>query len=223
MTVPDSLFRFWAEAPAGSFRHPRDRFVLERVPHRFPHSAPPNPFFGPLRTAPVVLLYLSPGLDDFDEARGKDPAYETFFKHQWSGEAPLPSGDEYKPWFRWWSRRVAQFGVDPADAPERVAFLNISAYRSKSFHDWPMLAALPSSRASLDWAQDVLFPQAYEGARIVVCMRSAKYWGLSPRADGLPWGEGLYALPFTQSGFLHHGDARERVGAAIRAKLGIAA
>ena len=216
---PDSLFRFWAEMPVGSFRHPSARFVLERVPHAFPHTAPPNPFFGPLQSAPVVLLYLSPGLDAFDEKKADDPAYKSFFTFQWSGNAALPSEAEYAPWWQWWSRRVRQFGIDPLAVRERVAFLNISPYRSKSFHDWPMLAALPSSRAALDWAQDVLFPQAYDGGRIVVCMRSAKYWGLSPRMDGMPWGKGLYTLPFTQSGYLHHGEARERVGAAVRKKL----
>lgn len=217
---PESLFRFWSEMPAGGFRHPRDRHVLARVPHAFPHTAPPNPFFGPLRTAPVVLLYLSPGLDRFDEAAASDPAFRGFFASQWRGDALLPEEGAYPPWWTWWSRRAAQFGLDPAKARDKLAFLNISPYRSKTFGDWPMLAALPSSRASLDWAQDVLFPQAHDGERIVVCMRSAKYWGLAARPGDRPWGRGLYVLPFTQSGYLLHGEGRERLGQAIRERLG---
>lgn len=216
----ESLFRFWAEMPAGGFIHPRDRFVLERVPHTFPHTAPPNPFFGPLKTAPVVLLYLSPGLDAFDEAAARDSAFAAFFREQRSGEARLPDAPTYRPWWNWWSRRAAQFGVEPSAVRDTLAFLNISPYRSKTFTDWPLLAALPSARASLDWAQAVLFRQAYDGSRIVVCMRSAKYWGLSPRPDGRPWGKGLFVLPFTQSGYLLHGEGREAVGRAIREKLG---
>lgn len=206
--------------PAGGLHHPADRHVLKRVPHAFPHTAPPNPFFGPLRSAPVVLLYLSPGLDAFDEAAAADPSFRDFFHRQWSGVAPLPSEEEYRPWWQWWSRRAAQFGLDPLAVRDRLAFLNISPYRSKTFSDWHMLAALPSSRAALDWAQGVLFPQAYDGERIVVCMRSSKYWGLAPRPGDAPWGRGLYVLPFTQSGYLLHGEGRERVAAAVREKLG---
>lgn len=217
---PDSLFRFWSEMPAGALHHPHDRHVLARVPHAFPHSAPPNPFFGPLRTAPLVLLYLSPGLSGEDEAAARDPAFRDFFKSQWSGNAPLPSSDEYPVWWKWWAPRVAQFGLDPLAARETVAFLNISPYRSKTFEDWPMLAALPSSRAALDWAQGTLFRKAYDGERIVVCLRSARYWGLAERPEGGPWGRGLYVSRFTQSGYLHHGPQRAAIRAHVQALLG---
>ena len=59
-----------------------------------------------------------------------------------------------------------------------MATLNIGAYHSKDVKDYASLLALPSSRISLSWAQDVLFPQAERGERIVVCMRSAARWGL---------------------------------------------
>lgn len=217
----ESLFRFWSEMPAGALHHPRDRHVLARVPHAFPHTAPPNPFFGPLRTAPLVLLYLSPGLGPEDEAAARDPAFREFFLRQWTGDAPLPAADEYPGWWKWWAPRVAQFGLDPLAARDKVAFLNISPYRSKTFSDWPMLAALPSSRAALDWAQNTLFRQAYDGERIVVCLRSARYWGLSAPRDGGPWGRGLYVSHFTQSGYLHHGSERDAIRAHVRSLLGV--
>jgi len=43
--------------------------------------------------------------------------------------------------------------------------LNIGAYHSTAFADYQLLAALPSCRVSLDWAQGVLFPQAVKGDR----------------------------------------------------------
>src|SRR5712691_10488432 len=50
--------------------------------------------------------------------------------------------------------------------------------RSTDIRSFAALLCLPSSRVSLGWAQDVLFPDAEAGKRIVICMRSAAYWGL---------------------------------------------
>ena len=52
------------------------------------------------------------------------------------------------------------------------------------FNDWHMLTALASSRAALDGAQSVLFPQAERAERVVVCLRAARVWGLSRGEDG---------------------------------------
>lgn len=219
MISDTSLFDFWAAMPADDPCHPADEAVLARAPHTFTLAAGPNPFFGPLRTADVVLLYLSPGLRPHDLAHGDDPATRAVWAHQRTGTAPLPTAEESEPTHAWWPRRVAQFGVAPEAARTRVAVLNIGAYRSPSFDDWPMLAALPSSRASLDWAQGVLFPQAVRGERIVVCLRSARHWGLSAGPDGTRHGEALYVPRVGQSGIMHHGALREAIGAAVREQL----
>lgn len=90
----------------------------------------------------------------------------------------------------------------------KVAILNIGAYHSKTFADVPLLAALPSSRVSLDWAQRVLFPQAIAGNRIVICLRAARFWGLK---EGKSYGEALFAPPVTRSGYMKHGRMRRIV------------
>ncbi len=73
--------------------------------------------------------------------------------------------------------RTKSFG-DFKTVKDKIALLNIGAYHSVDVRSFASLLALPSSRVSLGWAQDVLFPDAEAGKRIVICMRSAAYWGL---------------------------------------------
>jgi hypothetical protein len=85
--------------------------------------------------------------------------------------------------------------------------LNIGAYHSKTFTDYPLLAALPSSRVSIDWAQSVLFPQAMRGERVVVCLRSAHFWGL---AAGNQYGQSLFAPSVTRRGDIMKKTAEQK-------------
>ena len=63
----DDIFSFWSGLSEEEARiHPRDKNVLSRVNNPFEHSCFAEPFRGRLKTAPVVLLFLSPGLHDRD-------------------------------------------------------------------------------------------------------------------------------------------------------------
>jgi hypothetical protein len=95
--------------------------------------------------------------------------------------------------------------------------LNIGAYHSKTFADAPLLAALPSSRASISWAQDVLFPEAEAGKRVVICLRSARFWGLKA---GRQYGISLFAPHVTRGGHMKHGKMRKRIIESVRAIIG---
>src|SRR5262249_5866581 len=70
--------------------------------------------------------------------------------------------------------RKRDLGDDNA-VEDKVALLNIGAYHSVDVRSFASLLALLSSRVSLGWAQDVLFPEAEAGKRIVICLRSASY------------------------------------------------
>ena len=74
-----------------------------------------------------------------------------------------------------------------------------------------MLAALPSSRVCLNWAQSVLFPQAEQGERAVVCLRKAEYWGLK---RGEKYGS-LFAPEVTRRGDMNLLPRRQDVVEAI--------
>jgi hypothetical protein len=77
----------------------------------------------------------------------------------------------------WMASRTKSFGSYEV-VKDKIALFNIGAYHSKDVKSYAALTAIPSSRVSLDWAQSTLFPSAERGERVVICMRSASYWGL---------------------------------------------
>lgn len=178
-----------------------DKPILKRSVHGFNLSCLPANFDGPLKTARVVLLYLSPGLSESDiEEANKSDAQQRYAMRR-AGYSPLTSKEQHLSGWEWWTSRTKSFG-DPDKISNNLAILNISPYHSSSFRDYPMLAALPSCRASLDWAHRVLFPQAEQGERVVVCLRAARYWGLGHNER---YGRGLFAPKVSRSGHMHKG------------------
>jgi len=97
---------------------------------------------------------------------------------------------------------------------EKIAVLNIGAYHARRFTAWPLLAALPSSRVSLDWAQSDLFPQAIKGRRLVVCLRASRFWGLGEAGKSPRFGEALFAPATTRHGHMRDGEMRKEITAA---------
>jgi hypothetical protein len=93
------------------------------------------------------------------------------------GEQPLWDADQHPSAWRWWTSRTKIFGLEK-DIRFKFAFLNICPYHSKNFVDVSILASLPSCRTTIAWAQEILFREAERGERVVICMRSARYWGL---------------------------------------------
>lgn len=205
------IFQFWSEISEDAFEHPRDRSVLRRVEHKLAHDCLPQAYRGCLRTSAVVLLFLSPGLDPGDPEHCSTEEGKRYYASQRSGDCPLPKEKAHPSAYKWLTKIIRQFDISYEQACTTVATLNIGAYKSKSFNDWPMLAALPSSRVALDWVQSVLFPEAEEGNRVVVCLRSPKYWGLG----GEPRGS-LFAPPCGRNAFMIHGKMRERVKIAVK-------
>jgi hypothetical protein len=86
----DHIFSFWSGLSEEEARiHPRDKSVLSRVNNPFEHSCFAEPFRGRLKTAPVVLLFLPPGLHDRDlSASTQEHAY---YSRQRDGHCDLPT------------------------------------------------------------------------------------------------------------------------------------
>jgi hypothetical protein len=66
---------------------------------------------------------------------------------------------------------------------------------------------------TLSWAQTVLFPEAEEGKRIVVCLRSSAYWGLGRTTKS---GKSLYVPKCTRGGMMHLGGDRNEIVSAVK-------
>lgn len=104
------IFDFWSQVKPTDKIHPSDRDVLSRVRNGFDLKCLPACFMGPLRNAPVVLLYLSPGFSKEDYTEAKSKQGRNRYVRQRSGRALLPDKDEYPPAWRWWSSRCKDFG-----------------------------------------------------------------------------------------------------------------
>ncbi len=206
------FFDFWPENLGyykdgrHGYSHPADRDVLGRVEHPFDLNCLPGCWGGPIKRAPIILLYLSPGLSDSDHdiAKSKDAAKR--FKHVKRGESAFP-GKEHVEGRKWWKSRIKGF-VDEKYLEDidflrnKIVSLNISPYHSKDIPDRSVLSSLPSCRMTLDWAQSTLFPEAEKGNKVVICMRSCRYWGLSNGENGAKYGCSLYAPKVTRGGHL---------------------
>ncbi|MGA9796334.1 MAG: hypothetical protein WBQ17_12460 [Rhizomicrobium sp.] len=190
------IFEFWGQISADACIHPADVETFRRVPNNgfATEAALPGCFMGPLRTAPIVLLYLSPGLSEEDKPTGRLKEWHVRTR---GGTEPLVSKDVHSSAHAWWTQRTKILSGTVEQRSQNVATLNIGAYHSKTFNDHGLLAALPSSRVTLDWAQSVLFPEAEAGKRVVVCMRAARYWGLE---SGQEYSGTLFAPKVTRSG-----------------------
>jgi hypothetical protein len=207
------IFAFWKEVGPGEHVHPADKKVLGAGKHRLDLHCLPGPFYGSLRTASIVLLYLAPGRTRQDVADAKSESGRELIYRRLQGNQPLSGRNPNS----WWALRTRCFELPPEKLVSQLAVLEICPYHSKSFHDWPLLAALPSSRAAITWAQEVLFPEARASKRIVICMRAARYWGLVPgqRTEGL-----LFAPQTTRHGHMMKTPMRKKIIKEVQILLG---
>lgn len=210
--MPPSLTEYWSQLAAADRVHPDDRLAWGRLSPSFANACLPTPYYGRIIDAPVVLLFLSPGLSPNDPIEAESDAAQTRYVRIRAGSAPLPSKEEWPDFWRWVAPRLRAFG-EPMALRERVAILNISGYKSKDFHDYPALAALPSCRFSIDWAQRVLFPAAEAGERVVVCLRGAQWWGLEA---GRAYSGTLFAPAVNRAGHMLAASLRSEIIDAVR-------
>jgi hypothetical protein len=209
--MSEDIFEFWSRIPRGANVHPADQPIFDRLnpeKHGFQLNCLPASFHGPLRTAPLVLLYLSPGFRPQDATDALKPEVQDYYFRRWKGAEPLQEDSV------WAKSRTKCFG-DWNDLRYKVAILNIGAYHSKTFNDYSVLASLPSSRVSIEWAQNYLFPEAEVGRRIVICLRASAFWGLE---RGRTYGN-LFAPEVTRAGFLVRNEARAKLIKRVKAMI----
>jgi hypothetical protein len=217
-SAPD-IFEFWAHVPAGANEHPDDTPVLHHVGHRLRRDCLPGPFFGPLRSARVVILTSAPNTTEGDPVCARAADYQALYEQQRTGWELLPSRDEHRSAWNWWDGMARHFRFDLAGARKRVAFVYLSAYKVPGYltaKDHKVIAALPSTQACVSWARSVLFPAAERGDRVVVVVRPWWQWGIE-RADE-PYGVSLFAPKFVRK-YMRLEAPWERLVAAIAKAL----
>ena len=211
----ESLFKFWEGVSPSTKVHPKDATVFEENgKHNFKLDCLPNPYYGPLKTAPIVLLYLNPGFSDKDYAESQTEEGGQFYWRQRQGNEPLRSQINLKD-KSWWVSRTKHLNSDPEYLRHKLAVLELCAYHSKSFSDGAMLSKLPSCQVAMNWAVSHLFVQARARKRVVICMRATKRWGLtSGNHDG--W---LFAPRVTRGGHMFNDENRQLIVDAAKDAL----
>jgi len=209
------LFEFWYGMKRGLRIHPADELAFRRMDaerHGFDLKCLPGCFAGRLRTASVVLLYLSPGHDDtlVRDARTKEG--QDYRLRSYTGNEPFRDTGPGRDWFESRTKVFCSYET----VKQHFAVLNIGAYHSKNVKCVASLLALASSRASLSWAQETLFAQAEAGKRVLICMRSAAYWGLD---TGRRYKGTLFAPYVNRGGHLLKTEENERLIEAVRKRL----
>ena len=103
------IFEFWSRIKRGERIHPADKEVFDRMNperHGFKLDCLPGCFAGPLKTASVVLLYLSPGYSEADEADAKSNKGKDYRFRSWKGHEPFRNTG---PGESWLSSRTRNF------------------------------------------------------------------------------------------------------------------
>jgi hypothetical protein len=222
MTTTENFLDFWARAIPSLKIHPDDAATLNGNHHQLALDTLIGPWMGPLRTAPVVLLTLNGGIADGGAVERYEATLAT--SREWTarnlrGDLSLPNFATNPAGRKWTEGKLAQFGLSYETAASKVAFVNLIPYRSREgAKDMRMADRLPSSRLVKAWARDTLFPEAEAGKRVVVCLRSARPWGLDPTTPRR--GQALFTPEVTRSGFIIHAE-RGEIGVVVREAVGL--
>jgi hypothetical protein len=212
-TDPD-IFEFWKDVGPTETVHPADLRILSDRRHNFQLECLPVPFYGPLKTARIVLLFTNPGYSAKDVEQLKDKAEQQFYWEQRQGTGLLRSQVSLKK-KSWWVSRTKRICSDPEFLRDKLAVLELCAYHSADFKDGRLLSELPSCKVALNWAQNVLFPRAKSRQLVVICLRAARRWGLAiGKVDGY-----LFAPDVTRPGYMKESQERAEILEAARIML----
>ena len=146
------------------------------------------------------------------ECSAKTEEGKDYYFRRYQGDEPFRDTGPGLPWVE---DKTKIFG-DYAAVKKHFALLNIGAYHSKNLKDYGSLLALPSSRVSLTWAQETLFPEAEAGNRVVICLRSAAYWGLDV---GREYKGALFAPAFNRGGHMLKSAQREKLIELVKKRI----
>jgi hypothetical protein len=216
------IFDFWSKIGPRAQIHPSDDEYFKKPTIFEPDmkkGALPGAFMGPLRSARVVLLATNAGVWNFDMTADRKKKIADWHVETRKGNEPLPCIDINPETYGWWTQKAVLFapGRSPQELRSKMAFLSVVAYHSKKFDGGEWSVELPSSRVSVEWANDVLFERARKKECVVVCAQARKHW-IKSEVTGH-----LFAPNITYWNMHHKKPAdeaiRTRVMAAIREAL----
>lgn len=178
-----SLITFWQSAElTNNYQHPKDVTVLNELSHLsgsdINFDFPPGPFFGPLKTAKIILCYANPGIDSPSLLAISDSKNCELLLSQLQGNQPYPHA--LPGWHEWFSQRAnSLFGGDINTAGKNIVVLNLLPYASVNMDKIEKIAnCLPSVWAAQQYLRETLIPKAQRGEILLIMCRSSHLWGL---------------------------------------------
>src|SRR5580658_5929683 len=114
------VFQFWGGLPGTTHQHPADKDILSRLKHQFDLNCLITPYRGPLRTAPVILLFLSPGLEESDKNQATENTTQDYYVRMRTGNGQLSSNDEHPSAWKWDEKIIKQFGCNHEAARSKI-------------------------------------------------------------------------------------------------------
>jgi hypothetical protein len=139
---------------------------------------PPGHINGRLKTAPIVALFLNPGIKDDDRAHFATSNGRQQLIEQAEGESDFPLS--IPGWKKWFLPRVRIDGMEPHELAKNVAIFNVCAYASReaSLLTEAFLRDLPSANIARAYLRQVLIPEARARRRFIVICRGRRFWGV---------------------------------------------
>ena len=181
------IFEYWNSCLAmGLTKHPDDLVVLDELHHdlnkaidcEFEFGLPPGPFFGPLKTAKIVLCYANPSRDESTAEVVTSTALKERLFAQLDGLQSYPY--QIPGWDKWF-KPVANslFDGNCELASKHICVFNLVPYASTNMDQVQSFAAsLPSVWAAQEYLRRTLIPQALREEILLVMCRSSLLWGL---------------------------------------------
>ncbi|MFB2801012.1 hypothetical protein [Shewanella seohaensis] len=199
------FFDYWNPCLAiGLTKHPDDLAVLDEfhyalkkpIASEFEFGLPPGPFFGPLKTAKIVLCYANPSCDESTaEVVASQELKDKLFA-QLNGLQSYPY--QIPGWDKWF-KPVANslFDGNSALASKHICVFNLVPYASINMDQVQSFAtSLPSVWAAQEYLRRTLIPQALREEILLVMCRSSQLWGLQT-----PHGSANIVINKTRVGF----------------------
>ncbi|MDK1310578.1 hypothetical protein [Pseudoalteromonas ardens] len=175
------IIEFWKDCRDKKLNiHPEDKAVLGELSGLldFNYDFPPGPYFGPIKTAKVILCYANPSINRPSLKTISVPSHNAKLFEQLSGEEPYPYDlDGWKSWFS--QRANSIYGGQLDAASKNLAIFNLIPYASETMDIAGKHAnCLPSAWAAQEYLRRVLITKAKKGEILLVMCRSNNLWGL---------------------------------------------
>ncbi|HEA16575.1 MAG TPA: hypothetical protein ENH88_09065 [Pseudoalteromonas prydzensis] len=182
------IFQYWDRMKQTSgYKHPDDLVVLKELEDDIKgdinFNFPPGPYWGPIKSAKIVLCYANPSINSpsIDTIKCKENV--DVLMNQLKGTEKYPY--KLNGWGKWFEQKANSLFPDINKeqrlelVSHQMAVINLIPYASENMDNLASIAnCLPSSWVAQQFLREHLIPKAKKGEILLLMCRSAHLWGL---------------------------------------------